>query len=110
MSNGKSVIIHLIAGLIKNTLHKMSQYFPKPHEPFGGGINIKFDLSNYATKTENKVPTGIATSKVASKSDIASLKAEIDKTDVGKIRTVPTDLSELSNVVDNGVFEKNCIW
>ena len=105
MSNGKSVIIHLIAGLI----HKMSQYFPKPHEPFGGVINIKFDLSNYATKTENKVPTGIGTSKLAAKSDIASLKAEIDKTDVGKIRTVPTDLSELSNVVDNGVFEKNCI-
>ena len=27
----------------------MSQYFPKPYEPFGGDINIKFDLSNYAT-------------------------------------------------------------
>ena len=29
----------------------MSQYFPKPHEPFGGDINVKVDLSNYATKT-----------------------------------------------------------
>ena len=29
----------------------MSQYFPKPYEPFGGDINVKVDLSNYATKT-----------------------------------------------------------
>ena len=32
----------------------MSQYFPKPYEPFGGVINVKFDLSNYATKTDIK--------------------------------------------------------
>ena len=25
----------------------MSQYFPKPYEPFGGDINVKVDLSNY---------------------------------------------------------------
>ena len=24
---------------------KMSQYFPKPYEPFGGDTNIKVDLS-----------------------------------------------------------------
>ena len=28
----------------------MSQYFPKPYEPFGGDINVKVDLSNYANK------------------------------------------------------------
>ena len=28
----------------------MSQYFPKPYEPFGGDINVKVDSSNYATK------------------------------------------------------------
>ena len=32
----------------------MSQYFPKPHEPFGGDINVKIDLSNYATKIDIK--------------------------------------------------------
>ena len=31
----------------------MSQYFPKPYEPFGD-INVKVDLSNYATKTDIK--------------------------------------------------------
>ena len=30
----------------------MSQYFPKQYEPFGGNINVKVDLSNYATKTD----------------------------------------------------------
>ena len=32
----------------------MSQYFPKPYEPFGGDINVKVDLSNYATKIDIK--------------------------------------------------------
>ena len=32
----------------------MSQYFPKPYEPFGGDINVKIDLSNYATKADIK--------------------------------------------------------
>ena len=43
MRNEKGMIIHLIAGFIKKTLHKMSQYFPKPYEPFGGDIKIKVD-------------------------------------------------------------------
>ena len=30
----------------------MSQYFSKPYEPFGGNINVKVDLSDYATKTD----------------------------------------------------------
>ena len=38
------MIIHLIAGLIKKILYKMSQYFPKPYEPFGRDINVKVDL------------------------------------------------------------------
>ena len=29
----------------------MSQYFPQPCKPFGGDINVKVDLSNYAIKT-----------------------------------------------------------
>ena len=32
----------------------MSQYFPKPYEPFGGDINVKVDLSNYVTKANKK--------------------------------------------------------
>ena len=29
---------------------KMSQYLPKPYEPFSGDINVNVDLSNYAKK------------------------------------------------------------
>ena len=42
------MIIHLIVTLIKKTLIKMSQYFPKKR--FERNINVKFDLSNYATE------------------------------------------------------------
>ena len=50
MFNGKAMIINLI----EKTLYKMSQYFPKLYEPFGVDINVKIDLSNYATKTDLK--------------------------------------------------------
>ena len=107
MSNGKAMMIHLIAGLIKKTLYKMSQYFPKPYDPFGGSIRVKVDLSNYATKTDLKKATRIDTSNQALKSNLAKLKAEIDKIDIDKLKTVPTDLSKLSNVVDNEVVKKS---
>ena len=32
MSNGKGQVICFLAVLIKDTLYKMSQYFPKPYE------------------------------------------------------------------------------
>ena len=41
MSNRKNMIIRLILGLIKKTLHKMSQYFSKPYRSFGENINVK---------------------------------------------------------------------
>ena len=84
----------------------MSQYFPKPYEPFGGDINVKVDLSNYATKADLKDATGINTSKLAVKSDLASLKAEIDKLDIDKLMPAPVDLSQLSDVVKNDVVKK----
>ena len=54
MLNGKVMIVHIIAGLIKKILYKMSKYFPKPYELFGGDINVKVDLSNYAAKSDLK--------------------------------------------------------
>ena len=87
----------------------MSQYFPKPCESFGGDINVKVDLSNYATKADLKNATGIDTSKLALKLTFVSLKAEIDKIDADKLKTVPVDLSKLSNVLNNGVVKKLCM-
>ena len=42
----------------------MSQYFPKPYEPFWGDINVKVDLSNYATKTDLKNVTSVDVSSL----------------------------------------------
>ena len=65
------MIIHLIVGLIKKTLYKMSQYFPKPYEPFGGDIIVTVDLSNYAAKDDIKNITHVDTSSFALKKKIA---------------------------------------
>ena len=73
----------------------MSQYFPKPYEPFGGDINVKVDLSNYATKTDVKNITHVDTSGFALKTNLASLKTEVDKLDIDKLKSLPTNLSNL---------------
>ena len=69
----------------------MTQYFPKPYEPFGGGINVKVDLSNYATKTDIKNILHVDTSSFAVKANLANLKTEVDKVDIDKLVPVPTD-------------------
>ena len=84
----------------------MSQYFPKPYEPFGGDINVKVDLSNYATKADIKNISHVDTSSFALKANLASLKTEVDKLDIDKLVPVPTYLSELTNVVKNDVVKE----
>ena len=75
----------------------MSQYFPKPYEPFGGDVNVKVNLSSYTTKTDLKEIGGIDTSNFALKSNLASLKTELDKLDIDKLVPVPVDLNQLIN-------------
>ena len=81
----------------------MSQYFPKPYEPFGGDINVKVDLSNYATKTDIKNISHVDTSSFALKSNLASLKIDVDKLDIDKVVPVPVNLSKLSDLVKHDV-------
>ena len=83
----------------------MSQYFPTPssHEE---NIKVIIDLSNYATKKEINDITHVDTSNFALKTNLANLKTEVDKLDIGKLATVPVDLSKLSNVVKNEVVKK----
>ena len=91
------MIIHLIVGLIKKiqcNCIKMNQYFPKPYDPFSGDINVKVDLSNYATKTDIKNIFHVDTSSFALKTNLANLKSKIDKLDIDILVPVPTDLSK----------------
>ena len=77
----------------------MSQYFPKSYDPFGGDINVKVDLSNYATKTDIKNILQVDTSSFALKSNLVSLKTKTDKLDIDKLIPVSVDLSKLRDVV-----------
>ena len=69
----------------------MSQYF----RTFCGDINVKVDLSNYARKTELKNVSHVHGSSFALKSDLASLKTEVDTLDIATLVPVPVDLSKL---------------
>ena len=84
----------------------MSQYFPKPFRSFGGNINVKVDLSNYATKADLKNVTHLGTSSFALKANLASLKTEFDKLDIDKLAPAPVDLSKLSDVLKNDMVKK----
>ena len=56
----------------------MSQYFRKPYETFDRDINVKVDLSNYATKTDFKNISHVDTLSFALKSNLANLKTKVN--------------------------------
>ena len=84
----------------------MSEYFPQPLWSYGENVKVKIDLSNYVTKADIKNITHVDTSNFASKTNLANLKTEVDKLDIGKLKAVPVDLSKLFNVVKNEVIKR----
>ena len=86
----------------------MSKYFPKLIRSFGRDINVKVDLSNYATKTDLKNVACVDTSSFASKTNLSNLKTEVDKLDIDKLAPVSVDLSKLSDAIKM-LLLKNCI-
>ena len=84
----------------------MSQNFPKRYEPFDGDINVKDDLSNYATKADIKNIPHVDTSSPALKTNLADSKTEVDKLDIDKLAPVPVDLSKLSDIVKMMLLKK----
>ena len=70
----------------KKLNYKMSAYYP-PYKNSSNNIKVKLDLTNYATKDDVK-------------------NIIVDKIDVDKLKTTPTDLAKLSNVVKNDVVKK----
>ena len=84
----------------------MSQYFSKLYEPFGGDINVKVYLFNYATKTDIKSISHVDTSSFALKANVASLKTDTDKLDIDKLNSSTNNLSNLKNRVDKLDIDK----
>ena len=80
-------------------------YYP-PYRSCNNNIKVKLDLTNYATKDDVKNITHVDVSSYATKTNLASLKTEVDKIDTDKLKTVPADLAKLSNVVKNDVVKK----
>ena len=80
-------------------------YYP-PYRSSSNKIKVKLDLTNYATKDDVKNITHVDVSSYATKTNLASLKTEVDKIDTDKLKTVPADLAKLSNVVKNDVVKK----
>ena len=64
----------------------MSLYFPTPLSDYKN-IKVNIDLSNYATKKDINDITHVDTSNFALKTNLASLKTEVDKLDIDELAT-----------------------
>ena len=87
----------------------MSQYYPKPYRNLGGNINVKVDLSNYATKPDIKNISHVDTSSFALKTNLASLKTDVNKLVIDKLapvakKAVYDKLVEKVNNIDTSGF------
>ena len=88
----------------KRVYYKIS-YYP-PYKSSSNNIKVELDLTNYATKTDLNNIAHVDTSSFASKTNLAALKTEVDKIDVDKLKTVPVDLAQLTNAVENDLVKK----
>ena len=89
----------------KKLNYKMNAYYP-PYRSSSSNVKLELDLTNYATKADLKNITHVDASSFASKTNLVALKTEVDKIDVDKLKTTPTDLAKLTNVVKNDIVKK----
>ena len=80
-------------------------YYP-PYKSSSSNIKVELDLTNYATKTDSNNITHVDTSSFAIKTNLAALKTDVDKIDIDKLKTAPTDLAKLTNAVENDLVKK----
>ena len=67
---------------------------------------MELDLSSYATKSDLKNISQVNVSSFASKTNLTTLKTEVDKLDISKLTPVPNGLAKLSNIVKNDLVKK----
>ena len=83
----------------------MSTYY-LAYKSSSQNIKVELNLANYATKDDVKNITHVDVSSFASKANLEVLKTEVDKIDVDKLKTTPTDLTKLTNAVENDLVKK----
>ena len=64
-------------------------------------VKVELDLPNYAAKAELKNETDVDTSKFSKKVNLASLKSNVDK-----LKNLPSNLSNWKSKVDELDFDK----
>ena len=76
---------------MKKEYYKWQNIFK--HQNFlRANLKIESDLSNYATKTDLKNATGIATFAFAKKTDLANLKSDVDRLNIDELNNVSRHL------------------
>ena len=66
----------------------------------GAKVKCELDLTNYATQTDLKNAAGVDISDFVKKTDLANLKSGADKSDLEKLKIVPSNLNNLNSKVD----------
>ena len=88
----------------KRVYYKVS-YYP-PYKSSSNNVKVELGLTNYARNMDLKNITHVDVSSFASKTNLAALETEVDKIDIDKLKTAPTDLAKLTNAVQNDVDKK----
>ena len=96
-NEGKSAIAERFIRTLKNKILKHMTAISK---------NVYFDVLDDIKTFSLKDILDVDTSSFALKTNLASLKNEVDKLDIDKLVPVPVDLSKLSYVVKNDVVKK----
>ena len=63
-------------------------------------MKCELDLTNYGTQTDLKNAAGVDISDFVKKTDLANLKSGVDKSDLEKLKIVPSNLNNLNSKVD----------
>ena len=83
----------------------MSDYLTD-YKSRSSSVKLELDLKNYSTTEELKIITHVDTSSFALKTNLASLKAEVDMLDIPKLTTVPIDFTDLTKKVQENFTKK----
>ena len=69
-------------------------------------VTVDLELERAATKKDLESIAHVDTSGFALKTNLTALKTEVDKLDIPKLDTLPTDVAKLTNKFANDLVEK----